>query len=451
MTFAMVTTFFGSHSFGGDAAYVDRLARALSREGHKVHVIYCTDAFSISSRGMTTREYQAPPGVVLHPLKSHVGPLSPLTTHQTGKPFFKRAKLQELLDRIQPDVVHFHNISLIGGPGLFDLRVAGAIKLMTAHEHWLVCPLSVLWRHGHELCEGDKPPCISCSLAAGRPPQWWRAHQGTNAALERLDALICPSHSTSQEHARRGITVAMTRLPYFLPEDYAGGVWKESPRVSRPYLAAAGRLEAYKGFQDLIPIMDAFPELDLRIAGSGPEEHRLRTMAERKPNIRFEGRLDAAGVAALFRGARAVIVPSLVYETFGYVVLEAFSEATPVIARHIGALPELIEESGGGLTYRTSQELMAAIQRITEDELLRDTLGKLGYWSWREVWSEAKHLERYYALIKERRVARGLDRALPLTSSAAPVASQVAVEDQCVVAHPARALSSSATAAAKRA
>ena len=43
MKFAMFTTFFGPHSFGGDAAFVDRLSRALARHGHEVHVIYCRE------------------------------------------------------------------------------------------------------------------------------------------------------------------------------------------------------------------------------------------------------------------------------------------------------------------------------------------------------------------------------------------------------------------------
>ena len=47
MKICLVTTFFGAHSFGGDAAYVDRLARALLRRGHEVHVFHCADAFNI--------------------------------------------------------------------------------------------------------------------------------------------------------------------------------------------------------------------------------------------------------------------------------------------------------------------------------------------------------------------------------------------------------------------
>ena len=44
MRFCMLSTFFGSHSFGGDAAFVDRLSRSLARHGHEVHVIHCRDA-----------------------------------------------------------------------------------------------------------------------------------------------------------------------------------------------------------------------------------------------------------------------------------------------------------------------------------------------------------------------------------------------------------------------
>ncbi len=48
------------------------------------------------------------------------------------------------------DVIHYHNVSQVGGPGVWAL--GEAIKLYTAHEHWLVCPNHVWWRHNRELC-----------------------------------------------------------------------------------------------------------------------------------------------------------------------------------------------------------------------------------------------------------------------------------------------------------
>ena len=416
MTFAMLTTFFGEHSFGGDAAFVDRLARALARHGHDVHVIYCRDAFSLTRGGQTPRPYEPPPGVTIHPLSSPVGPLSPLATHQTGHPAFKARKIRAILDAVRPDVVHVHNLSLIGGPGLLGQLPSHAVKLMTTHEHWLVCPQHVLWNSDGEICKTND--CMRCCLKARKPPQAWRGTDLMARSLRHLDALICPSRSTQEEHARRGIEARTRHLPYFLPEDYTGLPRAETPRQERPYVAAAGRLERIKGFQDAIDAMRHLPHLDLRIAGAGQFECDLKARAEGLENVHFEGRLDAAKLAALFRGARAVVVPSLVYETFGYVVLEAFAEGTPVVVRDLGALPELVAESGGGLTFDSPDGLVDAIDRIAADDRFRDELGANGRASRNGIWSEEEHLKRYFDLIEDvsRRgdfepAPRGVDRA----------------------------------------
>jgi glycosyltransferase involved in cell wall biosynthesis len=407
----MLTTFFGPHSFGGDAAFVDRLSRALARRGHEVHVIYCRDAFEIVRGDGTPRPYEPAEGVRIYPLSSPAGALSPLATHQTGRPGFKAGPIARLLGRIRPDVVHFHNLSLIGGPGLLRMPARGAVKLMTTHEHWLVCPLHVLWKFDREVCES--PECVACCLRARKPPQLWRGSDLVARSLRHLDALICPSQSTRREHARRGIAKGTVHLPYFLPDDYEGGNRGLTPTYARPYVAAAGRLERIKGFQDAIDAMRHLPRLDLRIAGAGPYEGALRERAAGMPNVHFEGRLDGPSVAALFRGARAVVVPSLVYETFGYVVLEAFAEGTPVVVRDLGALPELVAESEGGLVFDSPGGLVDAIDRIAADDDLRDTLGSNGRAARLGAWSEAAHLDRYFGLIDEcrrRRRARA-DRA----------------------------------------
>ena len=70
-------------------------------------------------------------------------------------------------------------------------------------------------------------------------------------------------------------------------------------------------------------------------------------------NVHFAGMLAYPDLLRLYKGARALIVPSLFHETFGYVVLEAFSAGTPAIVHNRGALPELLRESGGGDVYGT--------------------------------------------------------------------------------------------------
>ncbi|MEJ7639922.1 MAG: glycosyltransferase family 4 protein [Singulisphaera sp.] len=200
----------------------------------------------------------------------------------------------------------------------------------------------------------------------------------------------------------------MVHLPYFLPDDWSEGIEDEPPEPSaRPYLAAAGRLVRMKGFQRLIPMMRLLPEVDLRIAGTGPYEAELRELALGLPNVHFEGLLGGSALARLFHGARAVVVPSLFPETFGYVVLEAFAVRTPVVVdRRGGALHETGVLSGGGLGYETDAELLLALRRVVHDHELRDELADRGYAIRTGEWSETAHIDRYFGLIHGTRAGR---------------------------------------------
>ena len=104
--------------------------------------------------GHPLRSYEPAPGLHIHPLKSRFGILSPLATQATGMPFFKSGALKEVLDDPATDVIHFHNISLVGGPGLSRLGAnRRAARIMTAHEHWLICPMHLLWKYDRKACD----------------------------------------------------------------------------------------------------------------------------------------------------------------------------------------------------------------------------------------------------------------------------------------------------------
>ena len=162
MRICMVTTFFGAHSFGGDAAYVERLAGAWRGEGTRSTSSHCVDAFEAVRGRHPLRPFEPPPGVTVHPLKSPFGPLSPIATQVTGRPHFKAEALRELLDDPKTDVVHFHNISLVGGPAVLELG-GHAVRIMTAHEHWLICPMHLLWKY-------DRRPARSPTASPAASP-----------------------------------------------------------------------------------------------------------------------------------------------------------------------------------------------------------------------------------------------------------------------------------------
>ena len=91
-----------------------------------------------------------------------------MATQITGKPLFKSEELSRELDQVDTDVVHFHNISLVGGPAVLKMG-RDAVRIMTAHEHWLICPMHLLWKYDSKAC--DQAECLRCVVRGKRPPQ----------------------------------------------------------------------------------------------------------------------------------------------------------------------------------------------------------------------------------------------------------------------------------------
>jgi glycosyltransferase involved in cell wall biosynthesis len=400
LNFLHLTTFYPPYSFGGDAMYVYRLSHALGDAGHYVDVVHCTDAYHLLHPDPPPQAFAEHPRVHRHALKSRWGRLSPIATHQTGRPWFKRRRIRELLASRPYDVVQFHNTSLIG-PHAMSLESphARTVKLYMTHEHWLVCPMHVLWKFNERPC--DSPQCLRCTLQSGRPPQMWR-YTGTLRRMGRhIDRYVSPSRFTAAMHAERGFPYPVHHLPYFI--DRVDRDWQQpgSRPQERPYCVFVGRLEVIKGVQDLIALWDDVPECDLLIAGTGTHEAELRRMAAGNPRIRFLGGQSQAALGALYFHAAACLVPSLTYETFGIIVVEAFARKTPVVVRDLGALPEIVQESGGGFIFRDRAQLLEAIRRLTSEPALRTRLGELGYQTFLRLWTREAHLEQYFAVLRD--------------------------------------------------
>ena len=188
MRFCMVTTFYPPYNLGGCGTYVRALSRALVAQGHDVEVMHCLDAYRLKSTDPMPDDGHDD-GIVVHRLESPFGFISPLITQLTGRPGIKSRATRDILDR-PFDVVHFHNISLVGGPALIT-RSRSPVSLYTLHDHWLLCPTHVFWKNNSKPC--DRPTCFSCSLASGIPPQLWRYTRLVKRSMAQVDAMLAPS------------------------------------------------------------------------------------------------------------------------------------------------------------------------------------------------------------------------------------------------------------------
>jgi glycosyltransferase involved in cell wall biosynthesis len=411
----MVTTFYPPRSFGGDAVAVQALSRALARAGHQVTVVCDDDAY----RTLAGRFDAAPPecddGITVHRLRSMLGAVSVGLTQQIGRPIVHGRELRRILEEGGFDVIHFHNLSLVGGPAA--LAFGSAVKLYTAHEHWLVCPTHVLWRHGVEPCENRE--CIRCQLHYERPPQFWRGTGLLERHLPAVHTFIAVSEFSRAKHREFGFSRDMQVLPGFVRDPGPPPLRERGPE--RPYFLFVGRLEPIKGLDDVIERFATFDEADLLIAGDGSRRAALQAQARGNPRVRFLGFQQMDQLARLYAGAVAVIASSRGFETFGMSVIEAYSRGVPVLARRIGSYIELVEGSGAGETFGDARELELAMRRLLADPARTASMGALAYERFRTTYSEDAVLPRYLELVH-----RALGRATDVPSLPSPAARQPA-------------------------
>jgi glycosyltransferase involved in cell wall biosynthesis len=400
LRFCFLSGFYPPYSFGGDAIYLYRLADALARRGHEVDVVHCLDSYRILARRKPqTAPLPNHPNVTVHRLRSPWGLLSPIIAQQTGRAWPKTNAILEIFFSKKFDVIHYHNISMLG-PEVLRLQpdYRDFIKLYTTHEHWLVCPMHVLWKNNQRPCES--PQCLRCTLIFHRPPQWWRYSSLLKKCVGAIDAFVSPSIFTRDMHQQRGFTSPMTVIPNFVSEIAEASAPGSAPHT-RPYFLFVGRLEKIKGVETLLSAFRSYPQADLLIAGTGTIEKDLRAQAARMTNVRFLGLLSGPQLQSLYRHALAVLLPSAGYEVFPLVTLEAFQHRAPVIAHALGGLTEILEQSRAGFLYHNDVELLSALQQLQSDPALRQELGDRGYAAYQGKWTEAAHLTNYFQVLEQ--------------------------------------------------
>ena len=142
------------------------------------------------------------------------------------------------------------------------------------------------------------------------------------------------------------------------------------------------RKAAILGVEAMAQVTAVRDDIELVIAGAGPEEAALRKrVSELKMNQRvfFLGKIPKEKVNALLDNADAFLFTS-VRDTSGNVVLEAMSRSLPVIAINHQGIREICDESTAilvepGTIGETVEAIARAILRLSDDDKLRQQLG----------------------------------------------------------------------------
>lgn len=286
------------------------------------------------------------------------------------------------------DVVHIHNVFPLITPFIYrSLKKYTKVKIVqTIHNFRFVCPSGMLFRDGRicRVCLKSKnfKKCISSNCY--RNSKLFSAlysfliKKNQKSLRSDIDCYLALNNFTASILMEAGfpedkIKVRGNCLPDI--KNYARG--------DGEYYLFIGRISPEKGLENAIKAFVTLPECKLVIAGTGELERILKEKYAAYENVKFFGFADDVAKEKLFLHAKAVIVPSIWYENFPMVIIEAFRYGIPVISNNWGAIKGVVTDTVDGLlsgeendTDEKRVERIAESVRLFEsDKSLRNRLG----------------------------------------------------------------------------
>ena len=262
-------------------------------------------------------------------------------------------RVQAALTARQPQVMHVHNTFAAASPSVYAAASAHGVPVVQSlHNYRLVCPAATTFRDGRPCtdCVGRRlpwPAIVHSCIRGSRAQSVVAATTlGVHRALGTFDRGI-DTYIVGTSFQRRlmmdgGLPDARIRVvPNFLEPDPGAG---HGPRTGVLYV---GRLTEEKGIATLLQAAEFVPG-SVSVVGDGPLAPLVHKAAA-AGRLRYLGPLWSGEMRDQLRGAAALAVPSIWFEGFPMVVVEAFAAGTPVIASRIGALADIVEDGVTGL------------------------------------------------------------------------------------------------------
>lgn len=407
-----------SSVFGGGQTYVFWLAKTLAERGQQVTIVApVQEEESGLSFSLNSYQYE---GITITGLRVNHALLTPAEKHVTDGEGY-RAVMEHVLTGLAPDMVH---INWAKSACSAACRRLGIPHVVTAHHAGIICPAGDLLRLDGTICsvQPSTQVCISCCTRKRWPkfgvgwaisllPRWcyqllgkWLNCTKRLNYLER--GLIYPwlvEQSLASKQSLRNTAMRVIVPSRFMrelllrcgyPEDRVTvvphGIMPVGtvPLTERPgkvlRLGYVGRINEVKGLHILVSALELIPTRDkceLHVFGNPQspweETYYSKTLTSYRGGGKIvpHGKIAGQRLSDIFAEMDVLVVPSLVPESFGLVVLEAFSAGWPVIVSDAGALPELVRDRVDGFVVergniaslaRAIQELLDAPHRVAE-------------------------------------------------------------------------------------
>lgn len=326
-----------------------------------------------------------------------------------------RALRQLLHDRDPADtVVHAHSWHQALSPGaLHAVTTLGFPLVVTLHDFFIACPNGGFFEHPAGLvCRRRplSPSCLTCHCdRRSHAQKLWRSVRtflqnrllGLPRQVDHFIAVSAFSLDLLRPYLPPRTAVSVVQHPINARDEGPARVEHNATFVF------IGRLVPEKGVRLFAEAVGATNRPAVFV-GAG---ELLPDLCERCPGARFTGWLSPTGIRAELRQARALVFPSLWYETLGLVTIEAAAAGVPSIVADGCAATDWVRhgENGVHFTHGSASSLAIRMQELANDDTLVRRLGAAAYRQyWQEPWTRERHVTRLleiYASLRRREVA----------------------------------------------
>lgn len=168
---------------------------------------------------------------------------------------------------------------------------------------------------------------------------------------------------------------------------YADAQWKKMPSSQNGplRLVYVGRLAGNKGIFEIVEALSILcsqgKSVQLVVAGSGPEEVKLRTRVEDlslNDHVSFVGAIFGEEKKRIWEEADLFVFPTYHCEGLPYTLLESMAARTPPVVSPVGAIPDVMEDGVHGVFVpsRNPEALAKTIERLDSDRALICRMGE---------------------------------------------------------------------------
>jgi glycosyltransferase involved in cell wall biosynthesis len=309
-------------------------------------------------------------------------------------------------------VLHLHQWTRAFSPSILKVLLASRMPLaVTAHDYFLSCPNGVYYRFEREAPCALTPLSLRCLVANCDPRSF--AHKGVRVARSFATARAIARKPFDVVHVSdRGRDTLIGFLPSGLRHhriDNPIPLAKGPIAIIRPEarFAYIGRLTKEKGavVAARAALLAAAPILFI---GEGPAEAEIRAA---NPRAEISGWRSRAEIDEMLRGEmRAVLAPSLWYETGPLTVYEAAAAGVPAIASDRCGAAERVKHAATGFIVEPKAEALASAMRRLMEGGTAQRLGMEAYGAyWADPPTPAAHAKRLISLYEEM-LSRDADR-----------------------------------------